>query len=673
MRRSCYRLLLAALVLATPFPATALDGVLAPTDNLVVEGLPPIPLEVVDRVRPYTEIRSASFESWHPQRRELLITTRFGDASQVHLVRHAGGARTQLTFFREPVSNASYDPRDGRSFVFVRDSGGDEFFQLFRFDFESGKSVLLTDGRKRHSLGPWSNAGDRIAFEQVDADAEGAVTALYTVDPREPAGARRLVTLRGGGWDVSDWSPDDSWLVLVERISANESHLWRLDLDSREPKRLTPEPREPGEPKVAWGPGQLSPDGTTLYTTADARGEFRQLAALDVASGTLRLLSEDIPWDVSSFELSPDGRSLAFVTNEAGVSRLYLLDTMAAAAGSVPSAARRAVTALPAGIAGGMEWHRNGSALALTFASARSSGDVYVVDTFSDRVRRWTASETGGLDASLFAEAELVEWQSFDGRAITGFLYRPDASRFPGKRPVIVNIHGGPEGQARPGFLGLANYWLEELGVALLYPNVRGSSGFGKTFLLLDNGFLREGSYEDIRTLFDWVAADDLLDDERVMVTGGSYGGHMTFAVATRYSDRIRCSVPVVGISNLRTFLENTQGYRRDLRRVEYGDERDPEMYAFLERTAPLNHAEKITKPIFIVHGQNDPRVPVSESQQIVGRVRDNGVPAWYLVAKDEGHGFRKRGNRDFQFYGTVLFVERYLLGAGDGQQSSAE
>lgn len=659
--------------LSAPFVqhAAAAEAVFAPPDNLLVEEVPPISLELLERVRPYTEIRSASFESWHPEGRELLITTRFGDADQVHRVRRPGAARSQLTFFREPVSSASYDPRDGRSFVFVRDTGGDENFQLHRFDLDSGRSTLLTDGEKRHAMGPWSNAGDRLAFEQVDADAEGAVTALYVVDPQRPESARRLATLRGGGWDVADWGPDDSWLMLVERVSVNESHLWRLDVGGREPRRLTPAPA-PGAAPIAWGGGALSPDGATFYTTTDARGEFRQLVALDLASGGLRLLSGDIPWDVSSLDLSPDGRTLAFVANEAGLSRLYLLDVIAAATID-PAAARRAISTLPAGVAGGLDWHPNGRDLALNVASARSSGDVYVVDAATGLAERWTESETGGLDSSRFAEPELVEWRSFDGRAITGFLYRPDRARFPGRRPVIVNIHGGPEGQARPGFLGVANYWLNELGVALLYPNVRGSAGFGKTFLQLDNGFRREDSYEDVRTLFDWVAADGALDATRVMVTGGSYGGHMTFAVATRYSDRIRCSVPVVGISNLRTFLENTSGYRRDLRRVEYGDERDPAMYQFLERTAPLNHASRITKPIFIVHGENDPRVPVSESQQIVGKVRANGVPAWYLVARDEGHGFRKRGNRDFQLYATVLFVERYLLAEGaDAEAPSA-
>ena len=651
-------------------PSTAAgtaDGILAPADNLIVEGVPPVPIEVVERVLPYTEIRSAAFESWHPARREILVTTRFGDSNQVHRVRSPGGARTQLTFFREPVSAASFDPRDGESFVFVRDTGGNEFFQLHRFDLATGRSTLLTDGKKRHSLGPWSNAGNRIAFEQVDADGEGAVTTLYTIDPAQPESVRRLATLRGGGWGVSDWGPDDSWLVLVEGVSANESHLWRLDLGSREPRRITP---EQGEQKVAWGPAELSPDGKTLYTTTDLEGEFAQLAAVDLATGTRRVLTSDIPWDVSSFELSDDGSTLAFVTNESGISRLYL-QGVGAASSSGSAGSRRPVTGLPAGVLGGLEWHRNGRDLALSSASARSSGDVYVVDTTNLKVERWTESETGGLDASRFDEPELVTWQSFDGREISGFLYRPPA-RFRGPRPVIVNIHGGPESQARPGFLGASNYWIEELGIALLYPNVRGSSGFGKTFLQLDNGFLREGSYEDIRTLFDWIAKDGALDARRVMVTGGSYGGHMAFAIATRYSDRIRCSVPVVGISNLRTFLENTSGYRRDLRRVEYGDERDPKMYEFLERTAPLNHAAAIDKPIFIVHGQNDPRVPVSESQQIVGQVRERGVPAWYLVAKDEGHGFRKRGNRDFQLYATVLFVERYLLAEAGESSTSA-
>jgi dipeptidyl aminopeptidase/acylaminoacyl peptidase len=227
---------------------------------------------------------------------------------------------------------------------------------------------------------------------------------------------------------------------------------------------------------------------------------------------------------------------------------------------------------------------------------------------------------------------------------------------------VLIDIHGGPEGQSRPGFLGRNNYYLNELGIALLYPNVRGSTGYGKSFTKLDNGFLREDSYKDINALFDWIATQPDLDPERIAVTGGSYGGHMTLAVSTFYSNRIRCSIDVVGMSNLVTFLEHTEAYRRDLRRVEYGDERDPKMRSFLERIAPMNNIEKIKKPMLVVAGKNDPRVPLSESDQIAGALKEHGTPVWYLMAKDEGHGYQKKSNQDFEFYASVLFLKEYLL-----------
>ncbi|NES74112.1 MAG: S9 family peptidase, partial [Okeania sp. SIO2D1] len=260
-----------------------------------------------------------------------------------------------------------------------------------------------------------------------------------------------------------------------------------------------------------------------------------------------------------------------------------------------------------------------------------------------------------------FAQPELIRWPSFDNRQISGFLYRPP-TKFTGKRPVIINIHGGPESQYRPTFLGRQNYYLDELGVAIIFPNVRGSSGYGKTFLQLDNGYLREDAVKDIGTLLEWIATQPDLDKERILVSGGSYGGYMSLAVATKYSEKIRAAIDLVGISNFVTFLERTEDYRRDLRRVEYGDERDPKMRQFLLDISPLNNADKITKPLFVVHGQNDPRVPVTEAQQIAKTVADNGVPLWYLVAKDEGHGFAKKKNNDFLFYATVMFIKEHLL-----------
>jgi dipeptidyl aminopeptidase/acylaminoacyl peptidase len=240
-------------------------------------------------------------------------------------------------------------------------------------------------------------------------------------------------------------------------------------------------------------------------------------------------------------------------------------------------------------------------------------------------------------------------------------LYAPPR-KFKGRRPVLVYIHGGPESQWRPEFFGRYNYFLNELGIALVCPNIRGSTGYGKTFLKLDNGLRREDAYKDMGALLDWVGSRDDLDAKRIMVTGGSYGGHMTLVAAAFYSDKIRCAVDIVGPSNLATFLEHTSGYRQDARRAEYGDERNPKIRAFLNRIAPLTNVDKIQKPLLIVQGQNDPRCPQSEAEQMVKALRKRSTPVWYLMAHDEGHGFRKKKNTDFQFYATALFVRQFLL-----------
>lgn len=373
---------------------------------------------------------------------------------------------------------------------------------------------------------------------------------------------------------------------------------------------------------------------------------------LDLSTKQTRVLSGDIPWDVEEFSLSWDGKTIAFHSNEDGLSVLHLMD--------ISNGKELPVPKLPVGLLSGLVWHRNNKDLAFSLSSATTPGDCYSLDVSTGKLDRWTASETA-VKTDSFREPQLIHWKSFDGRMISGFLYSPPA-KFTGKRPVLIEIHGGPEGQTRPDFLGRANYYLNELGIAIIDPNVRGSTGYGKSFTLLDNGFLREGTYKDINALFDWIAAQPNLDPARVAVTGGSYGGHMTLAVSTFYSDRIRCSVDIVGPSNLVTFLEHTEAYRRDLRRVEYGDERDPKMREFLERIAPMNNIEKIKKPMMVVAGKNDPRVPVSESDQIFEALKKQGTPAWYVMAKDEGHGFQKKANQDYEFYVTVEFLQEYLL-----------
>ncbi|MGH9374160.1 MAG: alpha/beta fold hydrolase [Vicinamibacterales bacterium] len=642
-RTSAAVLMLAFATLA----AGAQDRAITPGGNLVTDGVPSIPASLADEVRRYTESRPAGFDDWHPTRREMLISTRFGNTSQIHHVKVPGGARTQLTFFSEPIGSATFEPEQGRYFVFSKDVGGNEFDQLYRYDIADGRVTLLTDGGRSQNGGvAWNTRGDRLAYGSTRRN--GADRDVYVVNPAEPKSDKLLTQVSGGGWFAVDWSPDDAKLLLFQYVSIAKSSLWIVDVATGQKTALTD-----AAESVAYGGAEFSTDGRGVYVTTDKGSEFQRLGYIDLKTRQLTPLTTDLNWDVETFDLAPDGKTIAFSTNEAGVSKLYLFDT----------ASRRArpVTGAPAGVIGALSWHENSRDLAFTMGSARSTSDVYALDAGSGAITRWTESELGGLVASELSEPELIRWKSFDGREITGFYYRAPAS-FTGTRPVIINIHGGPEGQARPSFIGRNNYYLNELGVSIIYPNVRGSVGFGKTFVGLDNGVTREDSVKDIGALLDWIGTRPELDAGRVMVTGGSYGGYMTLAVSTHYSDRLRAAVDVVGISNFNTFLKNTESYRRDLRRAEYGDERDPKMSAFFDRIAPLNNAQKINHPLFVVQGGNDPRVPLSEADQMVERVKQNGKPVWYLMAKDEGHGFAKKQNADFQFYATVMFVRRYLL-----------
>ena len=621
---------------------------IVPNENLVVEGVPAIPMAIADAVRPYAESRSAGFASWHPTRREMLIMTRFADTAQVHLVKMPGGARRQLTFFPDRVGGAAFQPARGQSFVFSKDTGGGEFFQLYRDDVATGAVTLLTDGKSRNGGAVWSHDGKWIAYGSTRRN--GQDNDLYVQDPSDPKTDRRLAELSGGGWEAVDWSPDAKKLLVVEGISVNESYLWVVDAATGVKTLVTP---KGGREKVSYGGGKFLPSGTAVYTTTDRGAEFQRLVRLDLASGQQTVLTPNIPWDVENFDVTRDGKRIAYVTDEDGASVVHVLE--------VESGKEAGVPRLPLGTLGSLKWHENGRDLGFTFSSARSPSDVYSFDASTGKLERWTESETGGLNPETFSEPELVRWKSFDGKSISGFLYKP-AARFSGKRPVIVNIHGGPEGQSRPGYLGRTNYFVNELGTAVIYPNVRGSTGFGKSFSKLDNGMLRQDAVKDIGALLEWIRTRPELDADRVMITGGSYGGFMTLASAVAFNDRIRCSLDVVGISNFVTFLEKTEAYRRDLRRVEYGDERDPKMREFLQKISPLTSASKITKPLFVIQGANDPRVPRNESEQMVATVRKNGAPVWFLMAKDEGHGFAKKRNQDFQFYATVAFMQENLL-----------
>jgi len=636
------------MVLATAF-ATTSPAVLPPADNLIVKDVPSPALSLVERVDKYTDFRFAHMGSWHPQKREMLVETRFADTVQVHQVSEPGGSRKQMTFYKDTAVGGSYQPVDGKYFVFDKDKGGDEFYQKYSYNVDTKEVTLLTDGKSRNTGGVWSTKGDRYAYGSTRRN--GADVDIWVMNPADPKSNRMAVQLEGGGWDPQDWSPDDKQMLLLEQLSVNEGYIWLVDVETGNKTALND---RKSTTKVAYNNARFSKDGKGVYVTTDKDSEFLRLAYIDLATKKYSYLTDHIKWDVDEVALSDDGKKLALSVNEEGLGVLHLLSTDTGKELKVPK--------LPVGQLSGLRWHKNNRDLGFDLETSRSPADVHSLDTQTGKVERWTFSETGFLNTNVFTDPKLIKWKSFDGKEISAFMYMPPEKKFSGKRPVMINIHGGPESQFRPWFMDRSNFWMNELGIVMICPNVRGSTGYGKTFSLLDNGFKREDSYKDIETLLDWIKKQPELDGERIMVMGGSYGGHMTLATSVLYSDKIRCALDNVGFSNIVTFLERTEAYRRDLRRVEYGDERDPEMRKFLERTAPLNKAHEIKKPLYIVQGKNDPRVPASEAEQMVEALKKSGTPVWFLMADDEGHGFKKKKNRDYLFYTTIEFVDKFLL-----------
>ncbi len=629
---------------------TANDG------KLVMEDVPPIPAALVDTLNRYQNVRSASLSDWTRDGEGVYVSTRFGDLNQMHRVDRPGGARHQLTFFSEPVFGVSRKP-GGSQLIFTRDAGGNEFSQIFSFDPATGDAQMLTDGESRNGAVVWDRQGQRIAYQSTRRN--GASNDIWVMDPAEPGGARiALESPDGTWWGPVEFSGRGRQLLAVNYVSITDSRSYAVDLDSGRATLLAGGEGDPSfNVAVAY-----DDDAGGYWLLTDQHGEFTQLAWQPLDPGVApTVVTADIPWNVSDAAISHDRRRMAFAVNEGGLSAIYLLDTR--------TRKYRKVEGLPTGVAGGLVFSPDDRRLGLTLNTPQTPSDTYSLELGAQPLEygelvRWTWSEVGGLDTSSFVTPELVHFPTFDEvdgapRQIPAWVYKP---RGEGPFPVIVSIHGGPESQARPRFSSTYQLWLKELGAAVVVPNVRGSSGYGKTYVSLDNGFRREDSVRDIGALLDWLATRKDLDADRVAVFGGSYGGYMVLASAVHFSDRLRAAVDIVGISSFVTFLENTQDYRRDLRRVEYGDERDPAMRAHLERISPLNNVEKIGIPMFVVQGQNDPRVPVTEAEQIVSALREQGQTVWYMNALNEGHGYRRKENRDIYQQATVMFLREHLL-----------
>ncbi len=638
--------LLAIVLLLTACAARApFDVAPAFTFGRYEEGIPEIPKALTEALRPYRAVRGAMSLGWLDD--GLLIATRFGESSQLHRVDRALGARTQITFFDEPVIAAWIPPIAAPPhFVYALDSGGDEFYQLFRYDIASGRSARLTDGVSRHESVIWSNSGAEIAYVRARRDG------VRDVIVQPPDGQAEVLFSDEGGWQVLDFAPNDARLLLLKYVSINEAYLFELDRASGVLTPLLDTTLTASVRRAAYDRA-----GGVLFLS-DVGSEFVRLLRVQ-DGGRIEVVSGDLAWDIEGFAIAPDGRYVALVVNEDGTSRVSLL--------AMPGRGFVALPPLPAGVVLGLQFDAAGERLAVTLSSAESTADVYAVNLTDRSLARWTRSEVGGLPEDAFVAPELIRYPTFDTvdgkpREVPAFLYRP---RGEGPHPVLVLIHGGPESQFRPYFSATIQFLVNELGIAVVAPNVRGSAGYGKTYLKLDNGRAREDAVRDIGRLLDWIDANPALDSGRVAVMGGSYGGYMVLASLVHHAGRIAAGGESMGISHFVTFLEGTEAYRRDLRRAEYGDERDPEMRAFLDSISPLNRASEITAPLLVAQGQNDPRVPARESAQIVAAVRAH-APAWYVVYEQEGHGFRRKTNADHFNAATMLFLQRHLLDRRD-------
>jgi len=630
------------------FYAQEKKNLVVPNENLITENIAEIPKELANQVKKYAESRGASLAEIHPTKNEIIINTRFSSTSQLHRIKQNMGARTQITFFDEPVSGASYEPVKGEYLIYSKDIGGNEFGQLYKLDLKTLQSILLTDGGRSQNGGvTWLKDGKGFYYSSTKRN--GGDRDIYYMDPNNPKSDKLILQVKGGGWGISDISTDGQKLLVSEYVSANESHIWMLETATGKLSEVT-DRKSKG---IIQSGASFSNSKDEIWFVTDKDNEFERLATLNLITKKVAYLTSNIPWNVENYTLSEDKKTIVFITNEAGLNKMYLM--------KASDKSYTAVKNIPIGLIGGVSFTKNNQSLFFTQSTAQTASDVYKLNLSSGTIERWTESELGEMQQSDMSVPKFIEWKSFDNLKISGFYY-PAAAKFTGKRPVLINIHGGPEGQSMASFLGSNNYYTNEMGVAIIFPNVRGSSGFGKTFIAKDNGFLREDSVKDIGALLDWIALQPELDKDKIMIMGGSYGGYMTLATAYHYADKIKCSVDIVGISNFNTFLKNTEEYRRDLRRVEYGDERIPEMAAFFEKMAPLNNIDKIKKPMFIIQGTNDPRVPVTEATQMRDKLKANGNVVWYLEAKDEGHGFRKKANVDFQRLSVIRFMQEYLI-----------
>jgi dipeptidyl aminopeptidase/acylaminoacyl peptidase len=643
---------LAVLAAAANFNLFAQDA--TPVDPhrpaaIETTGVPAVPDALLKQLERYENVRGAAFAGWSPEGKGMLIRTRFANSPQLHRVYEPGGRREQITFFEEPVSGGFIPRAKDGSLLLSMSTGGNEYYQVYWYDVANYRTQLLTDGKSRYSIGPANRDGSRVILSSNERN--GRDTDLYVANPREPGARELILPTEGEYWYAADWSHDDKTLLIGRYVSANESHFALLDVKSREKTDLP----LPNDEPAAISALAFSPDAKHIYIATDSGAEFRRLAVFDIATKKYQWLTADLEGDVTELDVDDTTGSVAAVISEDGASRLFLFS------GDSPAQLERREIKLPLGIISSLAFSPDGQRLGFTFARPDAPVDALSIAVAGGELTQWSYSELGGLDPRGFVVPERIRFSSFDGREIPAYYYRPKSASKEQPAAVLIVIHGGPESQFQPYFSGALQFYVNELGLAVIAPNVRGSSGYGKTYLKLDNAERREDSVKDIGALLDWIAKQPELDSRRVAVSGGSYGGYMTLASLVHYGERLQAGIDNVGIANFITFLEQTAPYRQDLRRVEYGDERDPKMRKKLIEISPLTRAAEIKSALLVIHGKNDPRVPFGEAQQIADKVRAAGRPVWTVYAENEGHGFGKKDNADYARAVQVMFLSDFL------------
>ncbi len=633
---AAFLLSLGLVAQAQPFtvPRHRVDG------TLIFDGIPPLDTGLAAQVRRYAQWRQATFLDWLPDG-SMLVATRFGAESQVHRIATPLGMREQLTFGDGSVIEARA-PQSGAGFVFLRQTDG--YPQLFDYP-GVGQARQITQGNYLHGSPVWSHDGKRVAF--YGTDRTGVNDDIYVVDVAAGTRPQLVVAGSAGSWRPLDWSQDDSKLLLLNTTSAQKSALFVAEVATG---ALTPVAIAQSRITAA----RFAPDGVGFYLICDAQSEFEQLLYYNPITDDTRRVSAEVPWDVEAFAVSAGGHYVAYVVNDDGQSHLAVLDTL------------RNLEFKPPGLQDGriadIRFDDSGQKLAFSYESARSPRDVYVYDVAQAGVQRWTHSEVGPLDPADLATAQLIHYPTWDRlgmgrRTLSAYVYLP---RGPSPCPVLIALPGGQglHAESRPDWNSFIQFVVNDLGYAVIAPNVRGSSGYGKAFRALDGGRLRDDAVRDVGALLVWIGLQPGLDSHRVAVMGHAYGGFLALASLAMYGDHLKGAIDVAGISSLVDFVGRSPAAERAQRVAEFGDVQDTDMRAFLDRISPLDNVALIHRPVLIVQGADAPGARAADSQQLVWRLRSEGNQAWFLSATDAGNDFTTPADRQAYLDTAAQFLE---------------